>query len=74
MPFSFSGGIICGPHVDHLRFGIISGLGIICSRGSFTALYSTFQDKILMGHYNRSKSVDAKITELKQKNKKLSNH
>ena len=24
---------------DHLRFGIISGLGIICGRGSFAALY-----------------------------------
>ena len=45
---SFSCGIICGPHRgsfsvrDHLRsnLGIISGLGIICGRGSFAALYS----------------------------------
>ena len=43
----FSGGIICGSHRgsfavrDHLRsnLGIISGLGIICGRGSFAALY-----------------------------------
>ena len=48
---SFSGGIICGPHrgslavQDHLRsdLGIISGLGIICGRGSFAALYRTTQ-------------------------------
>ena len=47
---SFSDGIICGLHRgsfavrDHLRsnLGIISGLGIICGRGSFTALYSTY--------------------------------
>ena len=47
MPFPFSDGIICRPHRgsfavrDHLRFnsGIISGLGIICGRGSFAALY-----------------------------------
>ena len=40
--------IICGPHrgslavQDHLRsnLGIISGLGIICGRGSFAALYN----------------------------------
>ena len=46
---SFSGEIICGPHRgsfevrDPLRSNlrIISGLGIICSRGSFAALYST---------------------------------
>ena len=44
----FPAGIICGPHRgsfavrDHLRFnlGIISGLGIICGRGSFAALYN----------------------------------
>ena len=44
----FSAGIICGPQRgsfavrDHLRsdLGIISGLGIICGRGSFGALYS----------------------------------
>ena len=43
----FPAGIICGPHRgsfavgDHLRFnlGIISGLWIICGRGSFAALY-----------------------------------
>ena len=42
---SFSGGIICGPYRgsfavrDHLRsnLGIISGLGIICGRGSFAS-------------------------------------
>ena len=47
MPFTFSGRIICDPHRgsfairDHLQsnFGIICGLGIICGRGSFTALY-----------------------------------
>ena len=47
MPFLISDGIICGPHGgsfavrDHLRsnLGIISGLGIICGRGSFAALY-----------------------------------
>ena len=46
----FPAGIICGPLRgsfavrDHLRFnlGIISGLGIICGRGSFAALYSTY--------------------------------
>ena len=46
---SFFNGIICGSHRgsfavrDHLRsiLGIISGLGIICSRESFAALYST---------------------------------
>ena len=46
---SFSAGVICGPHRgsfavrDRLRsnLGIISGLGIICSRGSFAALYSS---------------------------------
>ena len=45
----FPAGIICGPLRgsfavrDHLRssLGIISGLGIICGRGSFAALYST---------------------------------
>ena len=45
----FSRGINCGPHQgsfavqDHLRsnLGIISGLGIICGRGSFAALYTT---------------------------------
>ena len=45
----FSAGIICGPHRGsfavrgHLRsnLGIISGLGIICGRGSFAALYNT---------------------------------
>ena len=33
---------------DHLRsnLGIISGLGIICGRGSFAALYSTFHKAI----------------------------
>ena len=31
----FTAGIICGPHWDHLRFGII------CGQGSFAALYST---------------------------------
>ena len=44
-----SGGIICRPHRgsfevrDHLwaNLGIISGLGIICGRGSFAALYIT---------------------------------
>ena len=48
MPFLFSNGIICGPHWrsfavrDHLQSNlkIISGLAIICSRGSFAALYS----------------------------------
>ena len=47
MPVSFSGGIICvlyrGSFAvrDHLRYnlGIITGLGIICGRGSFAALY-----------------------------------
>ena len=51
--YSFSNGIICGPHQgsfaarDHLRsnLGIISGLGIICGRGSFAALYSNLLDK-----------------------------
>ena len=46
---SFSAEIICGPHRrsfavrDHLRsnLGIISGLGIICGRGSFAALDRT---------------------------------
>ena len=37
----FTAGIIWGPHWDHLRFGIICGLGIICGRGSFAALYRT---------------------------------
>ena len=45
----FPAGIICGPHRgsfavrDHLRFnlGIITGLGVICGRGSFAALHST---------------------------------
>ena len=45
----FSGGIICSSHRgsfavrDHLRsnLGIICGLGIICRRGSFAALYSS---------------------------------
>ena len=49
MPVSFSGGIICGLYRgsfavrDHLQYnlGIITGLGIICGRGSFAALYST---------------------------------
>ena len=44
----FPAGIICGPHResfavrDHSRsnLGIISGLGIICGRGSFAALYN----------------------------------
>ena len=44
---SFSAAIICGPHRelfavrDHLRsnLGMISGLEIICGRGSFAALY-----------------------------------
>ena len=46
---SFSAGVICGPHRgsfavrDHLRsnLGIISGLGIICGRGSFAALFNS---------------------------------
>ena len=46
---SFSAGIICGPHRgsfavrDHLRsnLGIISGLRIICGRGSFAPLYTS---------------------------------
>ena len=45
----FPVGIICGPHRgsfavrDYLRFNLgisISGLGIICGRGSFAALYN----------------------------------
>ena len=47
MPFPFSDGIIYDLHRgsfafrDHLRsnLGIISGLGSICGRGSFAALY-----------------------------------
>ena len=50
---SFLAGIICGPHRgsfavrDHLRsnLGIISGLGIICGRGSFAALYRDFNEE-----------------------------
>ena len=45
--FAVNSGIICGQHrwsfavLDHLRSNlvIISGLGIICCRGSFAALY-----------------------------------
>ena len=39
----FPAGIICGPHRDHLRFGII------CGRGSFAALYrsNSFSDAFL---------------------------
>ena len=52
---SFSDGIICGLRRgsfevrDHLRsnLGIISGLGIICGRGSFAALYKTDSRKSL---------------------------
>ena len=55
----FPVGIICGPHRgsfavrDHLRFnlGIISGLGIICGRGSFAALYRAVND------HNRRKTI-----------------
>ena len=45
---------------DHLQsnLGIISGLGIICGRGSFAALYSTHKrdhcDVITMGVYDKA--------------------
>ena len=49
--------IICGPHRgsfavrDHFRsnLGTISGLGIICGRGSFVALYSPRRKKCFSG-------------------------
>ena len=62
MPFFVSAGIICGPHRgsfavrDHLRsnLGIISGLGIICGRESFAALYKAIVFIILqMFRYRR---------------------
>ena len=51
--FSFSGGIIYGPHRgslsvrDHLRsnLGIISGLGIICGPEPFAALYRSVWER-----------------------------
>ena len=71
MPFLASGGIICGPHRgsfavrDHLRFSlrIISGLGIICGRGSFAALYSAHaQMNSTHAHFNIStREIGAKL-------------
>ena len=48
---------------DHLRsnLGIISGLGIICGRGSFAALYSTVSKNSIkmIGHHSRLRDVMA---------------
>ena len=40
----FPGGSFAVHIGDHLRFGIISGLGIICGRGSLAALYTSHED------------------------------
>ena len=74
MPFLVFRRIICGPHQgifavrDHVPFnlGTISGLGIICGRGSFGALYSCFFRSAhtrqflclsFLEHYARSSTV-----------------
>ena len=52
--------IICGPHRrsfairDHLlsSLGIISGLGIICGRGSFAVLYTTVDSISVFGRFS----------------------
>ena len=67
--YSFSGGIMCGPHRgsfsvrDYLRssLGIISGLGIIWGRGSFAALYSS--RKWLLKDLNSNMEYYIQLTE-----------
>ena len=68
MPFIFPAGIICGPHRgsfavrDHLRFdmGIISGMGIICGRGSFEALYiASYSHPLLSTEHASNELVEA---------------
>ena len=58
---SFSSGILFGPHQgsfairDHLwsNLGIISGLGIICGRGSFSALYRSLFSRFILPRRER---------------------
>ena len=64
---TFSDGIICGPHWgsfvvrDHLRsnLGIITGLGIICGRGSLAVLLS-----YNMSTFHGSSSRQTELTRL----------
>ena len=69
IPCHFSDGIICGLKKvgNHLRFGIISGLGIICGRGSFAALYRSISElhndafivKICLGYNSKQMTSEA---------------